>query len=281
MRVTPAAVLLGAILVTAPAGAQAWRTIEVSRQLHDTAARRVSVEYSAGKLTVRAAEAPFLYQMWLRYDEARGDPVHRSDDDGRTLHLGLRRESSGVSFRRRGEEGEMRLALTKEAPLDLSFDMGAAQADLDLTGLALSDLRVRSGASETTLRIGAPNPVPMRALQIDVGAAALHATGLANANTGEVRVAGGVGGVELSFDGEWTRDIEASANVALGGLTVRVPSDVGVRVEVGKVLASFEHDGLVKRGDAYYSPNWDSATRHLRLKAETVFGKLEVEQMAR
>jgi hypothetical protein len=170
----------------------------------------------------------------------------------------------------------MRLALTKEAPLDLSFDMGAVQADLDLTGLAVSGLRVRSGASETTLRFGEPNPVPMRALQIDVGAAALRATGLGNANTGEVRVNGGVGGVELSFDGEWTRDIEASANVALGGLTVRVPSDVGVRVEVGKVLASFEHEGLVKRGDAYYSTNWESASRHLRLKAETVFGKLEV-----
>jgi len=175
----------------------------------------------------------------------------------------------------------MRLALTRDVPLDLSFDMGAVQATLDLTGLSVSDLRVRTGASETTMRFGAPNPVPMRAMEVDVGAAAFTASGLANANTGEIRIGGGVGGVELSFDGEWTRDIEASVHVVLGGVKIRVPSDVGVRVEVGKMLAQFEHDGLIERDGAWYSSNWESASRHLRLRATTLFGGLEIERIGR
>jgi predicted membrane protein len=84
--------------------------------------------------------------------------------------------------------------------------------------------------------------------------------------------------VELDFGGQWTQDMSVDADLALGKLTLHVPRDVGVRVEVQKFLASFDQQGLVKRGDAYYSDNWDQAKYRLRLRAQTTFGGIELDR---
>jgi hypothetical protein len=57
-----------------------------------------------------------------------------------------------------------------------------------------------------------------------------------------------------------------------------VPTDVGVRVETSRVLASFSHAGLSEQGGAYVSDNWESATHKLRIYAQTVVGFLSVER---
>jgi hypothetical protein len=266
-----------------PARAQSWRDMEVARQLHDSAAYRVRVNYVAGSLELRSAPAPYLYQMRLRYDEKLAQPVHVLDEDSRTLTLGVNRESTVLRMRRdQGEsEGELHLALTRDAPIDLALKLGAVEADLDLTGLSLSRVHLESGASDASVRFDAPNPIPMERLELEAGAASLRATGLAFANPAQVRVDAGVGSVELDFSGEWTRDTEAVIEVALGGVEVRVPRAVGVRVELERFLAGFKHDGLERRGDAYYSDNWDSAARRLRIRAETVFGSIEIRRIQR
>jgi hypothetical protein len=53
---------------------------------------------------------------------------------------------------------------------------------------------------------------------------------------------------------------------------------VGVRLEVQRVAAGFEHPGLIKRDDAWYSDNWETAPHKLRVRAETYFGKIDVQR---
>ena len=261
---------------TAAASEQSWRTLEVGRQLADSAAHQVRVEYRAGRLDVHGADSALLYDVSLRYDEARTVPVHRMEADGRAIELGVRSRDD----ERTTKGGEMRLGLSRRVPLDVSFELGAVEADLDLGGLALDNLAVRSGASEARLRFEEPNRLPMRRLSIDVGAASVRATDLANANAAELAVDAGVGAVELDFSGRWTRDLAATVDVTFGSVTVRVPSDVGVRLDVDRVLASVDAEGLVKRDDAWYSTNWDSARYHLRLDVDTVIGQFSLERVA-
>jgi hypothetical protein len=47
---------------------------------------------------------------------------------------------------------------------------------------------------------------------------------------------------------------------------------------VQRVAAGFEHEGFTKRDDAWYSENYDRAPRKLRLRAETFFGKIEIQR---
>jgi hypothetical protein len=149
---------------------------------------------------------------------------------------------------------------------------------LDFGGLQLTGVRLTSGASETVVDFSSPNLVKMGALDVDIGAASFEARNLGNANATSVRVHGGVGSVDLDFGGQWSQDMSVDVELALGKLTLHLPRDVGVRIEVQKLLASFDQQGLQKRGDAWFSDNWDSARYRIRLRASTTFGGIEVDR---
>ena len=271
------AAALGAAWQSAPA--QSWRTVESARQLRDSGEHHVRVRYGAGRIDIAATSSPVLYAMTLRYDESSATPLHSYDPVARVLTVGVEGQSDRFS-RNVGEKskGEMRLSLSRSVPLDLSLALGATKATLDLGGLDLTALQFESGASETVVDFSSPNQGRMRTLDVDVGAASFEARNLANANVAKVRVHGGVGGVELDFGGQWQQDMDVNVDLALGKLTLHVPRDVGVRVEVEKFLASFDEQGLEKRGGAYYSDNWDRAKYHLRLRAQTTFGGIELDR---
>lgn len=277
-RVAPI-VLACAGLPFSTGAAQRWRTLDASRQLRDTGAHEVRVRYGAGRLVLLPATEPVLYSMSLRYDEDNGRPVYEYDAARRRLTVGLADQSFKlVHHGRESMHSDLRLALSPSVPLDLELDVGAAHAEMDFGGLAIRDARIRIGASASVLDFTAPNKEHLRSLDIDVGAASFLARNLGNANASEMRIRSGIGAVTLDFGGEWTEDLALDADVALGKLEIRVPSTVGVRVDVHRVLASFDHHGLVKRGGAYYSENWDRAPHKLRVRAATTFGAIEVRQ---
>lgn len=272
---TLAAALPGAALPGAASG-QELRTLESSRQLRDSAATVVRLRYAAGELTVRPSTEAQLYRMELRYDPAQVEPIHRYDAATRRLELGVRAEH--VELGRRGRQGRMELELARGVPLDLTLELGAARADLDLGGLSLDALRLHAGASESAVRFDRPNPRPMRRLEIHAGAASFRALDLANANAPIISVESGVGGVELDFGRGWTQDVDLDVRVALGGTTVRLPREVGVSVELERAFAGFDHTGLERRGRAWVSPNWDEARHHLRIRGSAAFGSLTLDR---
>ena len=257
--------------------AQQWREMEVSRQLRDTGEHRVRVQYGAGTLTLTPAAAPLLYSMNLRYDEDSGEPVHFFDTTSRRLTIGLDKQTMRLARSVRGNRGEMRLALTNQVPLDLTLDLGAVRGDVDLSGLKLSGLRVNSGASETRVRADSVNASQISTLELDVGAASLRVDGIANLNASRIRANVGVGELELDFSGEWSRDIDATIDLALGHVQLHVPREVGVRVEVDRFLSSFDGDNFTKRGNAYYSRNWDDAERKLQIKFNAALGNIDID----
>jgi hypothetical protein len=278
---------LGLALVLVLAGAAhaqrpQWRTVEVARQLRDTLPQRLRVQYGVGKLDVRGTADPLLYSMRLRYDETRATPLHRYDAEQHSTVLGL--ESLGRGLRATSnddETGELKLLLPTRVPLDLDLELGGTQSLLELGGLALRSLRLECGATEASLVFSTTNRTRMRDLEIDVGAADFSAVNLANSNAEQIRVRGGVGVVDLDFGGAWTHDMSVSTHVAVGKLMLRIPSDVGVRLEVQRLAAGFEHEGFVKRDDAWYSENYERAPYKLHLRAETYFGKIEIQRGAR
>lgn len=274
-RVAGVLALASVVLPAHRAGAQSWRNFDVSRQLADTTPVLVRLDYEIGTLSVRPTTGGLLYGAHLRYDAERAQPRYEFTPATRTLRLGVEKRSGANA--RNGDAGELRVELTRRAPIDLELRLGAVEADLDLGGIRLDHLKVESGASEATVRFDAPNPERMRALTFAVGAARLRATRLANANAEQIRVQAGVGSVDLDFGGQWTHDVELTLEMALGGATLHVPRDVGVQVDATRRLAEFDLPGLVKRGDAWVSPNWDTARYHLRVRGRMSVGTLSLE----
>lgn len=260
-----------------------WRSVDIARQLRDSSPQRIRVQYAAGRVDVRGSSDPLLYALHLRYDERTAQPVHRYDAEQHTAVLGLEsRDDVGRGLRGgRGAAGELRLALPRTVPLDLDLAFGGTEAALELGGLTLQSVRLECGATDAVMSFTTPNRGRMRELEVNVGAAAFRGVTLANASADQIRVHGGVGSVDLDLGGTWSRDLSVEAHLALGSLTLRVPPDVGVRLEVQRVAATLERAGLTKRGDAWYSDNWESARYKLRVRAETFFGKIDLQRGAR
>jgi hypothetical protein len=269
-----AALLLGA--TTAAAGAQDLRTVEFSRQLRDTLPVQVQVGYAAGKLALRAAEPSLLYDVELTYHPSRTAPDYSWEAEPRILRFGVRKEGAQNGEDRKS--ADLRLQLARTVSADLQLELGAARADLNLSGLSISRLRLEAGASDATLHWDVPNAVPMTQFDLDAGAAQITASGLANARAPSMRVQVGVGSVELDFGGEWTQDVALDLQLTLGKALVRVPRDVGVRIDVDRYLASMDRGGLEKRDDGYYSANWDTARHKLTISGRTAIGRFELER---
>ncbi len=269
---------LSAGALATPALAQSWKTLDVSRQLRDTTEHSIRVRYPVGRISLRATSDPVIYAMHLRYDEEYMSPLHKYDAEAHRATLGF--DGDDMRWKNRKDLGEssLDLELSSVVPLDLDLRLGAAEARLNIGGLAVSRMRVETGAADARINFSEPNKTEMRRLDIQLGAAGFVIRNLGNARVSEIWVDGGVGKVDLDFGGKVENDVTVDARVALGKFLLRLPRDVGVRVEIQRVIAGFEHRGLYKRGNAYYSDNWDDAKVRMRVRAETVMGAIEIDR---
>ena len=142
--------------------------------------------------------------------------------------------------------------------------------------VALTTLSVRTGASETLLDVSRPNRATMERAELHVGAADFTARRLGNLNARRIEVNAGVGDLTIDLTGEWREDGVVQVKMGLGALELRLPEGVGVKLERETMLTSLDAQGLVKRGDAYYSVDWERADRRITVQIEAAFGSIDI-----
>lgn len=266
--------ILAGLLGAADAAAQSWRTVTMSRQADRSDEMDVRVRYGAGRLRVSPANQGLLYRMRLRYDEEVFEPV--ADYRPGRLELGVESVGRDISVRDRDEAGELELYLGRDVPMDLDLEFGAVRADLDLGGLNLTGLKLVTGAADARLDVSRPNPSRINRAEIHVGAAEFTAERLGNLNARRIRVKAGVGDVHLDFTGEWREDADVEVEMALGALELRFPRGVGVRLVKDSFLTSLDAQEMVKRGDTWYSLDWETAERRITVEVDAAFGGIDI-----
>ena len=274
-----AVVTLGLCLWAGAAQAQSMRPFSTFRQLHGETRLNARVEYGAGSLRVEPGQSEELYRMNLSYDQDRFVPVSDFDASSRTVVLGLRAAGQGgVRVVSRNQLRQLaRIAISPRADLALDLSLGAVDADVELGGLRISDLDLKTGASRATVRFSRPNGMRCRQATFSAGAAEVSVFGLGNSRCDEIEFEGGIGKVLLDFSGGWSSSAHVVVKMAMGEITLRLPRRVGIRLAMDKFLSSFEPAGLVRRGDSFVSPNYDSAERSLDLEISTAVGGVSVE----
>ena len=271
----PSPLVLALLLATAGPGrldAQSWRTVTTSRQIGEERELRVRVSYGAGRFSVGPAAPGTLYRMQLRYDEDLFEP--RSQYDGRTLELELEGTPSIRIWKQGG--AEMDLELAESVPMDLDLEFGAVSAEIELGGISLTNLSVRTGASESTLEVSRLNPSSMTLAEFQVGAADFTARYLGNLNAQRIEVGAGVGDLTIDLTGDWQQNAEVSVTMGLGSLQLVFPEGLGVKLERKTFLTSVDTQGLVKRGEAYYSLDWETAEHRVTVRVEAAFVGVDV-----
>jgi predicted membrane protein len=90
------------------------------------------------------------------------------------------------------------------------------------------------------------------------------------------RLDGGVGAVYFDLGGAWPADARVTLNMALGGVTLAVPKDLGLRVRVSGFLSGFDAKGFSKDGKTHTSNNYSSAARKLDVEVSSAMGGVTV-----
>jgi hypothetical protein len=273
------AVLLALLLWGGAAEAQSMRPFETFRQRHGETRLRTRLEYAAGNLRLIPGQPSELYRMDLAYDPERYLPISDFDNQNGSVLLGLRAAGGGgVRVVSRGQLNQIAtVALSPAVDLALDLSLGAVDADVDLGGLRVTDLNLKTGASRTVVRFSEPNAARCDAAVISAGAAEISVLGLGNSRCDEVEFEGGMGRVLLDFAGAWSSSSRVQVKMAMGELTLRLPRKIGLRITMDRFLSSFEPAGLVRRGNGFESPNYSGSARHLDLDLTTAMGGVEVK----
>lgn len=252
-------------------------------ELTDEKSVTVNIDFGAGSLELAAGPGDLVLDADVEYEPRY---VEFFADYRKRGGAGMLELSS--EMRRSGIDGDItntwRLGVTDRVPVDLEMDIGAADADLDLSGLKLTDLDLDVGAADARVHWDRPNPISLRRLQIDCGASSLKLSGLGHANLERFDFEGGVGSFDLSFDGDWQQSAEVLLEVGLGSVDIAIPDGVAARIEVDdSFLSSVDIDQRFQEvaDDVYESEDYGTADIRLDLSITLGLGSVDIRSVPR
>lgn len=214
---------------------------------------RADIRMSVGEIEISSG-ASELMEAEFTFNVDELEPRVSYDVSGTTGQLTVEhRRVEGFPL---GEYEDVRskweLIFNDDIPIDMTLSVGAARGDIDLKGMALSSLNIEVGAGDAELWLG---DSPLRNLDIEVGA----------------------GKLSLDMVANWERDLDAEITGGVGQLTIYLPSDVGVIVDVEVGIAALDVRGLQKDGNTYTNDAYGESEVTLRIEIEGGIGDIRLE----
>ncbi len=228
------AVIAGVVilLLTAPQalGPIAGQEVEhVSEPLDGVERARLEIDFAAGQLAIgRLEDSPLLVDGELKLATS-AKPVWQAERSDAQANLSLRYTQSYQSW---GKGDEWTLRLSPQVGFSLEFNIGAGGAKLDLTGLDIRDMKVKSGVSGTQIRFPARGQF---SAEISGGVGALEIE-VPEEMAVRLEIDRGIGAVHLSdrfkkegaefVTSDWLTNpnrIDLKIQVGVGAVTVREP----------------------------------------------------------
>jgi hypothetical protein len=223
-----------------------------------------SVRLDVGTLEIGSEkQAGSLYSYDLLYDKSSFAPeTHYSSALGGTegrLFISLQNTSqAGIHPQR--NDNKLHIDFNDSIPLNLKVTAGIGEARLSLSGLKISRIDVESGVGATKISAYEPNAIPCDSVRLKSGVGSFEAVGLGNLNFRDLEFEGGLGGVTLDFTGEWKHNADIRMRVGVGEVRVRMPKEIGVKVEAAKnFLSGLSLEGFTKQDPYHFSSNYDRA----------------------
>ena len=185
------------------------------------------LDVALGSVRVGKAEEDALFQAEVNLTSARLRPRFEGETSGGRARVALSLGGEEVSLRgvRATRGNAWRLYFSQRVPLDLDLSLGAAEADLDFTGVPLRRLTLDCGLARAGVRFAAPNPAELRQLRISAGLSNFEARGLGHARFDAFSFEGGAGDFTLDFAGDALQPgATAHVKVGMASLTLVLPT---------------------------------------------------------
>jgi len=117
--------------------------------------------------------------------------------------------------------------------------------------------------------------VPMD-LRVDMGAGTSNLK-LAGLSLTGLDISLGASSSTINLNGDWKHDLDATIDAGAATVTVRLPKDIGVRVEVDAGPVIVETQGLTKDGGVYTNAAYGTSEVTLRVHLQAGIGHVSLE----
>jgi hypothetical protein len=132
---------------------------------------------------------------------------------------------------------------------------------------------IKEFRNEWDLRLN--NDVPMNlSLEMGAGTSDLQLTGLSLTGL-DVMLGAGKSTVDLT--GNWTHDLDVTFDTGAANITVRLPRDVGTRVQVEAGPHTIEATGLTRDGGVYTNAAYGVSDATLQITIQAGIGQINLE----
>ncbi len=238
--------MLGGLVVAAPDVRPDCHVVEPSSYATRTSTfaspARVSIELSCGKVDVSVVPG----SGWQIQTGDTGVAEPRIDATGDRLSLRSASRSRPFGI---GASDVWRVSLPDSQPADLSAVINAGTSRFALAGAHLTnlDLDVNAGTTQVDLTGATVDGLSMH---VNAAAATVH----------------------LSGDSDLEADVHANA----GKVTLCTPGDLALRVHQVVVLGSTHLADLVRVGDAWQSPGYNTSTHHADVTLAVNVGSVDI-----
>jgi N-terminal domain of toast_rack, DUF2154/Domain of unknown function (DUF5668) len=122
------------------------------------------------------------------------------------------------------------------------------------------------------LRLGSGVPIDLK-LNMGAGQSNLQMNDI---DLSRLEVHMGVGDLHLDLTGPRTSDLDATIQGGVGSATIRLPKDVGVRVNASGGIGSISAHGLQRDGDAYINAAYGKTPATINLTVEGGVGQINL-----
>jgi hypothetical protein len=250
-----------------------------SRSLENFEELEVDLDFGVGNVEFgRSPDPGELYSIELDYDRLHYEPILDFESSGRRARLRFQLDSSGgIPFG--DNDNDLVMHVSGGVPLDLELGTGVGESYVDLTGLAVRNLRFRGGVGTSELTFDAPQAEPASVIAIDSGVGEVIVRGLGNTRVREFRFEAGVGESELDFTGEWGEGTtEADIDVGVGELRLVIPEDLAVEIEVAdSFLSDVSASAFERQGGRYVRNVTRDRVARLLIRIDSGLGEIRLE----
>ncbi len=250
------------------------REVQEEIPLSGAESATVKIKFGAGELNIEAGDPDSLFAGRFRYNVEQWKPSVTYKEGELTIEQGGTKREWGIPTGNTRNEWE--LEFSPRIPIEMRIDIGAGAGNLDLSGLGLSELDLRMGAGDFQVRFNESNPVEMRDLTLETGAAKLDVRGIGYASPEKATVNGGVGEITLDLTGTWSNSSEVDITAGVGSITLRLPDDIGVQVETDGGLTNVEAGEFRRTDGAYVNDAFGETEVELRIHVTTGVGNLRL-----
>jgi len=238
----------------------------------------VSLKIDAGEIYVHKNDQPDQVFISVQYDEESDEIDIEFDEQKNELFISIDRDKWFKSWDDH-RAPKLEVLLPFEVIIEMRNEIKAGEIQFVLGALKLKEFELRNFAGEVEVDFPNPNQIEMEFMDINVKVGETNLRRLSNARFRRAKINGGIGELDIDFSGDGLKSSRAEIDLDIGETSIYLPHELGVRFDsstFGFLTQSSIDYEFDKKGRFYYSKNYESASRTMKISISSGIGELTV-----